>query len=350
MTLSMFILSLFQHGFKVRWTTAYFVLIGKKTSSVLTYASCYQLLSYFHLFPKLQKHVFYQELEQLEKEHYIVIDGDWVILTNEGKHQLKHVDFSSVHFLNRFYDYKEKERIFQSLLLMMQMMSEYSYHNRHYLPVTTNLTIQAQMKQKWKQLQVYPFTEVQPVFLEEIQRLLLSLSLKERYLLSAQFTGHEIIAKTNEQLALELSHTVFEVELWLESIKSYLCQLSQTDFPLLYFILQPHYNQQNALYRAVALGVSQYESIAQMSQRLHKKEGTILDYVVEVALYTAHFPYDNYLQGAEAWLETYYQQHPNVGSWVFKEIKQQQPQLPFYQVRLFQIKKGQEQWQHWKNI
>lgn len=342
MTILTFILSLFQHGFKARWTTAYFILIGKKTNSTLTYASVYHLLPYFHLYPTLKKSQFQQWIQQLEKERCLVVDGDWVTLTPTGRKRLETVSKESVNGLQRFYDYKEKERVFQSFLLMTQMMSEYSYHNRHYLPVIPKLTTQYQMKEKWQALKTYPFSDVQPAFKHELNRFLDELSLIERYLLSAQLTGHHVIAKTSEQLAMEISRPVFEVDLWIESLKSRLCQLNKEDYPLLSFIIQPRRNGLSMLWQNIYQAVHHYQSIAMMSQQFHKKEGTILDYMVEIALWDEHFPYDVYIAEWAPILEEYYQTHENLGDWRYKEIKAIYPNLPFYSMRLFQIKKGQE--------
>lgn len=50
-----YILSLFQHGYKVKTSTLYHLLRGKRTTSVLIYGFLYDNLVAFGLFPLLSK-------------------------------------------------------------------------------------------------------------------------------------------------------------------------------------------------------------------------------------------------------------------------------------------------------
>lgn len=336
MTQTIFILSLFKHGFKVRWTTAYFVLVGKKTNSVMTYAMCYQLLPFFHLFPKLSKEHFIEQLKLLEQKGYVTLDGDYVVITPQGKERLRSISDDALHGLSRFEDYQVKEAVFRRFLLITQMISEKSYHNKKYMVVENRLLFQNQLAYQWKQAHI-DFETLKVCFKEELTHFLHQLSNIESYIGAHQLTGHHITAKTTEQLADMLFKDPFEIELYIESFKSRLCRLSKKEYPWLYYFIMPKLNPTSVIYQTIFEAVYQKVPIEVISQRLGKKEGTIFDYMTEMAIKDAHFPFDEWIKHGEELL-SYLMTHPNVGSWQFSEVKRSIPELDFYSYRLFQIK------------
>ncbi|RCF83134.1 hypothetical protein B1168_04140, partial [Enterococcus faecium] len=60
-----FILSLFSSGHKLRISSLYQLLVGKRTTSVLIYGFTHELLFIHNSFPALQKDKFYQILQKI---------------------------------------------------------------------------------------------------------------------------------------------------------------------------------------------------------------------------------------------------------------------------------------------
>ena len=341
MTKTNFILSLFHHGFKVRWTTAYFVLIGKRTNSVLTYAACYHLLPFFHLFPKMKKEAFYSEIETLLQQEWLSMDEkNFVQITPRGKQQVDQLDLNCVDKMNRYYDYQVKENVFRRFLLTIQLVSEKSYANCQYCAVESKLSLQQQVAYQWKNTHA-SFSEVKAGVYKELVDLLKTFPQPLAYITIFQLSGHHITAKTSDQLADLLCCPLFEVELYIEQLKSRLCQLSQTSYPWLYYFIMPQLNPISFQSQKIKEGIEQGKSIKVMSEQLHKKEGTIFDYVVEWAIEESNFPFSKFISKEDHQrLMQYYHCHPNVGLWDYKEIRKQYEELSFHSFRLFQIKEG----------
>lgn len=341
MTEALFILSLFQHGFKARWTTAYFVLIGKKTNSVFNYAVCYHLLPYFHLFPKYNKEHFFSLICQLVDQGNLVMDGQlYVQLTNKGKETLQNIPKDSIDKLYRFDDYKVNEDVFQRFLLCIQMISEKSYSNNKYFPIVNQLSIQQQLSYQWHQAKA-SFDEVKSSIYDELRRFLAEQSKRLAYITAYQLSGHHIVAKTTEQLASDLCCSQFEVQLYIEQLKSILCRLSATEYPWLNYFIMPQKNTESQLYIAIKEGIEKNKTISELSQQFAKKEGTVFDYIVEMAIKDKHFPFYQFISEEENMqLSQYYASHKNIGNWNFHDITTQYPTISFHSYRLFQIKEG----------
>ena len=71
-----FILALFSAEDKLKPSTLYQVLVGKRTSSVLTYAFFHDLLPLSAVLPELAEKQFYEHLRQLQKEQRLRTDGE----------------------------------------------------------------------------------------------------------------------------------------------------------------------------------------------------------------------------------------------------------------------------------
>lgn len=342
MTQTLFILSLFKHGFKVRWTTAYFVLIGKKTNSVITYATCYQLLPFFHLFPNLKKERMLQYLKELENEGDLTLAGDYVQLTQQGMTKCQELNYESLHHINRFEDYQVCQDTFERWLLICQLVSQKSYKQTHYIPVSRQFKIQKQIQYQWSHTGI-SFETFQSMFKQEIKKFMRQFSPRVAYIYAYQLSGYKVIAKTNEQLSEILCIPEFEVNLWIESLKSILCQLSTEEFPWLSYFIAPQLNPKNTLYFLIKSQVQQGVEIQKISEKVHRKPGTVLDYIVEIAIKENDFPFSTYIGMYQIRLDRYLKTHPNFGDWNYQSIQEEIGEIPFYAYRLYQIQKGRFQ-------
>ena len=69
-----FILALFHHSDKLRPSTIYQILYGKRTSSVLSYAFFYDRLGYFQAMPNLEEDEFNKRITALIAAKQLVAD------------------------------------------------------------------------------------------------------------------------------------------------------------------------------------------------------------------------------------------------------------------------------------
>lgn len=337
MSFQCFILNLFRHGRKCRASTAYFVLVGKKTNSVLTYAACYHLFSYYHLLPHLKKEDYWQVIDQLVKEGKVVYTDPWIQLTEKGREELEK---TPVLLKGCFGKYDQWLFSLQRRwLFIQQILSEYSYKNQRYLPLTKNYTEKKEVKkviQQWKK----PVQKVIENYVVIMETVLDILSPLEQKIFVSQWIGHQFYGFSDEELKAEyqlddFSLFLLKTQLWIQLATFYeqskeLQSILQLPLPTLSPRLQW---MQKAVHHPL--------SLVEMEKYLRKKKGTIFDYIVEVALVDSTFPYRYWItEEEEEKLMSYYQKNTNIGSWNYQVVQEEIGEISFYSYRLFQIKKG----------
>ena len=95
-----FILALLSHGYKVRASTLYHLLKGKRTSSVLIYGFLYDCLRFIGWWPTISEQAYFQFLEKLSKAKQIQYheETNEIQLTKEGQLFLKEHHFSLLDY------------------------------------------------------------------------------------------------------------------------------------------------------------------------------------------------------------------------------------------------------------
>jgi uncharacterized protein YpbB len=128
-----FILSLFSTEDKLKPSTLYQVLSGKRTSSVLTYAFFHNLLHLSGVCPQLTETVFYTIINQLKKEQQLIeIDGLLTVsqeINCEAKKYLAGVDF--------FKFGRKEQEIWRSIQFLVQVAS-YLESDEKYIPLESS--------------------------------------------------------------------------------------------------------------------------------------------------------------------------------------------------------------------
>lgn len=338
MDFRLFILNIFAHGRKARASTAYFVLCGKKTNSVLSYGHFYHLLPYFHLCPQLKKEDYWQALHSLVQQGLLKQDGDFVQLTARGKSCLAQVDFLPYADLNYGLAYKMIQHVYTRWLFVQQILSEYAYQERHYFPLTTQFAEQQAVRacmKKWPQ----PTNTCIQFYYKEMQALLTQLTPRQQQLWQSDWIGHHYYGQAKEEVAQVLAiPTAFAYFLEKESLKSklYACYKKSA---FLQQLLQLQ-EEESPLKQKIRQANKAGWSLAQMSQAFHKKPGTIFDYLVECAIFDADFPFALWLPPKkQKALKAYLRIEPDVALWSYAQVQAWNAELDFYSFRLFQIAK-----------
>ena len=340
MNLSKLILSMFQHGFKARYTTAYFVLIGKKTSSVLTYMQCYGLRGYYGLLPQLDREQYDSLIDHFVQQQWLERHSFWVKLTAQGRQQVAEDRSAVFDELDGWLYHKAIQSLWPTFIFTNQVISEWSHHEKCYRPIESNVLLQRQLKQRLYHLR----SEQHWVkdYAVELLRFLDTLPAQQAQILSEQLVGHQESGQTMEQLARQMELTVLDIHIQTQLGMQRLIQAVRSGkYPLLaHFYPLPPLLSKPAQF-VFQLVQSNILSIETIRQHLHKRPGTIMDYLIEIALtYPTQFPFDYYIGQWEPQLEEKALSEPNIGAWSYKEME---AAIPFEAFRFYQLKKGLEQ-------
>lgn len=182
-----------------RYKSIYYTLIGKVTVSNLLAASTYQLLPYYHLYPKLKWSVFQEGLRTWQKQHWLELSPKeataW--LTGEG-YQRKQQNLRA-DFWPRSYNYwylGDWQLQWQRLLLAVQVVSNACHQEFDYQPLTESLQAQ-QLVKKW-------FYQGRPqdriAFSRELSQLLTQMTPKSAQLLANSFSSASFVGLSQQQL------------------------------------------------------------------------------------------------------------------------------------------------------
>ncbi|OUK39122.1 hypothetical protein BU183_05630 [Enterococcus faecium] len=142
-----FILSLFSSGHKLRISSLYQLLVGKRTTSVLIYGFTHELLFIHNSFPELKQDKFYQILQKIAQQGWIEINENEAKLTPAGadmlsEHQIEHTGL-------RFDRYgRTGETSWRLIKFAVQVISNLATGIQDYLPAETSPFYTFQLK-KW---------------------------------------------------------------------------------------------------------------------------------------------------------------------------------------------------------
>ena len=317
-----FILSLFHTGHKLRISTLYHLLIGKRTSSVLIHGFFYRNLPLFDSFSQLEEKQFNRWIDQLIQKKLIEETDGFGQLTEAGRIKLQTTQRTQLINLNGLRYGRERERMWQLSLLAVQVISYLTYHEKEYIPLDSRPFFLYQTKKWLHQAEEGFLTE----FPTELEQILAALSKEQANFLANQFSGYEQYG----QVAFQLLPAKWQEAPWdrlyyQNAIDAFLQQaLQQPDFRrLLRQLDQLNYNQSMLKTRKLYLSGLSLEEIAQQ-RRL--KQGTLNDHFIEWALLAEDFPFSDFH------LITPASEHEML-TWRYQEFSE----LPYLNFRLSQI-------------
>ncbi|MGX6961136.1 helix-turn-helix domain-containing protein [Vagococcus xieshaowenii] len=340
-----FILSLFAHGNKVRASTLYQLLKGKRTISIISYGYLYDSLPYFAIFPEFQEYQFNQIIKRLLRNQLLLESNDKVVITRSGKSYLEQHQMNVPTSTINGFKYSRNDELFKSvLLLVIQVSSELSFHNKHYLPIELNGFRQMLVK-KWLAMQLEKQSKtalVQSLSIELTTVLdwLVEDSL-ESSLFFSQISGHGLTGKTLAQLSDELNMSPLEALLIDRNSYHFIMgKLNMKETPLLASVYQLiyHYPYNQSAAQSYAL----YKEIRDVNEVMHRrriKQSTLDEHLLEFAIIDEAFPFEDFLY-EELYDELLHlnELFPNEKEWVFQVIeKNAQVPLTYFEMRLYQL-------------
>lgn len=286
--MTIFILTLFRTGYKLRTSTLYHLLVGKRTSSVLLYGFFYQNLAFLGALPQLKEADFQEAIQQLAGQHLIDIEDGYGQLTSSGEQLLaaEKVDLTGIDNL-RFG--RMREESWQLILFSIQVTSHLSFNEKNYLPIEHRPYYLHQIKKWLAQSDQQLLAKIQQELIETLE----SLPTDEANFLANQFSGHDFQGKTIFQLLPEK----WKMEPWAElyrqrAIDSFLQALPEGEFKrLIDFLDQQNINRSMLKTKELFLTKKTVDEIL-ILRRL--KQGTINDHFIEWALLDEKFPFDRF--------------------------------------------------------
>lgn len=338
-----FILSLFQHGNKVRGTTLSHLLRGKRTTSILIYGYFNQLLPYFGLFPQLVEAEVQKTINKLRQQGFLNQNpsGDLLWLSEKGQSQLivtpalKLPDLQGVTYSNTDDEYVE------GLLFASQIISEYVHGNNKYVPIESNPAKQLILKRWFQTLTKEPALLGQQIY-HEWHRLILAFPARLQSSLVNLLSGHTQIGQTASQLIDDHHLSAFEGYLLRKNYSHRLIRMiseQPTDYPLLSSVY-PFYSRSfindsaAKSYQLLKAGRSLQEIC-----RLRKlKESTVVDHLIEAAILNEDFDFTLVLDEATcSALKSYEKIVNDLRQWHYREVLADQPTVDFLKLRCYQI-------------
>ncbi|EOH98621.1 hypothetical protein UAW_01217 [Enterococcus haemoperoxidus ATCC BAA-382] len=334
-----FILALFQHGYKVRTSTLYHLLKGKRTSSVLLYGFLYENLRFFQLFPLLSDKQFHTIIKELGKQDLLNLTSDGEAQITSKGIQVAVYDVHHFSWINNYRFGKTDETIWRLLQFTVQVVSNLSYTNKHYVPLEQSPLYQKQVKMYIKSM---PKAQLIETVKKEWTLLFSHLTNDEANFFAQQFSGYQQIGKTSFQLMKDDDNT-FERQLYkkekLHHLLDTICLMPDGSF-LKKLVLPLVKQNENKSMSETSSYMKTQLPIEALAQKRRVKISTIKDHLMELAL-TKDFPFERFIsKETEQFLFEYPKPYQE---WTYRSVKQNSPELDYFEFRLYQIQKIREE-------
>ncbi|MCI1975026.1 MAG: helix-turn-helix domain-containing protein [Limosilactobacillus sp.] len=316
-------------------------LRNRRTVSTLFWAKQYGILGWTGADRSLNREKFDQLLENLVQDNLIKIDSDGqAVLTTPGI--LKQEELKSEEYQPQFLDWywlANTNRVERRLLLGVQVVSELTYHNRHYAPLTNEYQ-ELQLVKRWlfncRQNIIKQLTDELKIFGSSLANADERLANYFFYSLIGHQTAGENILQLSKQLGISTDQMPVVKQDALLAVAAFansyrggaLNQLLAdllTETPLSYSA-----NQTLMLYQ-------RGQTIEQIAKRRRIKANTVREHLLETAIvYPTAINWDQLLPGEiRQQLAKHYQ--GDVSKWQFKPEIVPGDQAAFYYFRLYQL-------------
>ena len=298
-----------------RATSLYLLLTGKKTLSVLFAALEHQQLQWLHLYPTLSRPDFQAAIARLQAAHHLEKTDLGMILggpkAQPANLPTAYQPWMGVHtFSPKFH-------------LAVQMLSEASFHNARYRPVTQDWAIQQQLRQWWQHID-------RQTAISELKTLLEVIGDESATVLLSTMIGHDFVGAGQVD---DISQ--------IQALAQLIAQLDAG----LASSWQALWGGRKALgtktqYAALQM-IQQGATREQVSQRLRLKPSTINEHLLTAAIFGADLPLARLYPATMLTQLNQADAHLN-----YQPLLEQVPDSDFFQIRLFQILCLQGRWPH----
>ncbi|MBS0950512.1 helix-turn-helix domain-containing protein [Weissella minor] len=338
-----FLLTLFSKQQPRRSHVIYALLKQQTTGSTEYWGLRYHLLDWIGLLPQLYKQDYENMLQDLMSERCLrQSEKGLYILTDKGELVAK--CYAEEHYLLQLplerYTYQTAP-FMQLFLLANQVVSEWSYQNRHYYPMQIGLRQQQLIKQWFKRQDRESLLDA---WKSDLTGFLESLSDKQADRLAASFVGHTHAGLNFDQLNFPKTWGDFDFYLWQLDKYTELIQYMETHFskdnPMvqLYAFVGKKPRLSDSV-QASFMAAKQGASFQDIAQQRHLKLGTVQEHLLTAAIWLplSAFPYERYLTDDVKKHLTEHLPDQDIDNWRFKMVRESSDIQEFFNFRLYQI-------------
>lgn len=232
-----------------------------------------------------------------------------------------------------------RKEFWHSFIFVSQILSEFSYGNKEYMPYISNRISQNRIK-KWLAEQGFPQRSLSVKWSEEIKVFLETLPDVYPSFMVDQMIGHNYEGMTKRQTAQKYDMTPLEVLITTEILMARLYQ-SLDESVLLKSLWESvhkscHYGLSASAYRSLTLLMN--GSTIHKTAALRKvKENTIKEHVLEAVLMSRYEGYESLIPGrVRDRLKELFKNNPSL---TYAQAQQEIQQLEFFWYRLIEIER-----------
>ncbi|RPF55743.1 helix-turn-helix domain-containing protein [Aquisalibacillus elongatus] len=280
-------------------SSAFHILRGKKSAQTIQDIHLFQMQHVFGVYQNLDPNIYHKWIQYFKDSSWLTIDEDTYTLTDQGYDVLNDWHDFTISGLNGFKYHRIDRKWDESVKLLVQTLSNLSYGDKYFIPVTDDLHIQFRVKQLIKKYQQDKKLLTQK-FTSELYQVLHALSDEQAAFISKQLTGYNRIGLSKVQLAEEYDLLVDDIHITHIQIIHQMLKIIESDqqrFPILNSII-PVQNQQYGMtesaFRTFQLIEKGY-TLPEIESLRQLKTSTIHDHVVEIATRVDHFDIGAYV-------------------------------------------------------
>lgn len=319
------------------------LLRGKKSGQTIQDVKSYGLTDTFSIFPKLSQNKYNHIVEKMIQDQLLEIDQNNIpSLTEKGIHFKDKLEPLAING----WLYRGNEMVFfQRLSLLVQTLSHVKAQSMNFIPVQKDEKIQRWIRSFMLKVPYKSPEYAQKVY-EELESCLNQAYLTEthRQLIVFRLSGFKVTGLTWQQLSFDVKYEPIDVQLlFIEGLHQMLNEIcSKNTYPIL-LALAEGVQANNPLTESASRTAQLYadgNSLQTISSIRHLKQSTIEDHFVEMAMngvwinWLTFFPNEN--------IDDLKREIQSTSSRKLSILKEQFPQLSFFQLRLLLASRGEK--------
>lgn len=317
----------------------YHLISGKRSIQTVQDAHIYQLKKFYGINRSLDKHDFNKvmnrlaaaQLLEIDKEMNCSITSSGVNWLNKNEHELKLYEFEGILY------HAVSAVFYERLLLLVQTLSNSCNNNYSFIPVVEKISVINFVKMVFKQMGKDKKTYFNKLY-GELHQLLHSFSDTEASIYVDRLSGYNLYGKSKDQLLRIYQKDKWDIPFIIERMNHKILNevyLEPDKYSAMCLMIKDLNSQQfitNSASKTYQL-LQQNRSISEIVSMRRIKENTVFDHIVEIALFTNHFPISNYVP--EPYQQQIMQAVRKDKRYKLKTIKEMvDSEISYFQIRL----------------
>lgn len=319
------------------------LLNGKRTVSTLFWAMRYGILQYSAILKTYDLNSINGAIKKLIVDGLAEqVDEFQYQLTTKGQIKKDSVKESFYILQNTSYQYDYDVNEFKArILLAIQSVSEYSYQNKNYYPVKTDMKSSMIVKRWFIQNKVEIVSRLE----DYLTKYLSQVDEKKANIIAQQMIGHDVYGMTNGQLADSMGVSnveafFMEYDGWVDFINYIINDDDQLLLPLINDVRTLKMNHHAIqTYKQFVNG----NTLDQIANNLSVKLSTVREHLLEMAIWLpeSKFPYAKIVSAEdERTLRQAFDNQP-IDDWQYRQISES-TDINFFEFRIYQILRSKQ--------